>query len=170
MNCQANSEAEAGFVYKVRVRYLDGTCTPYEETHNLMPIESLNHMMGVTYKGVTQAPTWYIGLYEGNYTPVPTITAATIAAAATECTSYTPAQRVEFVEGAVANGAVDNSASPAEFTFTAAKTIYGGFICSASPHGAVTGVLGSAVKFASPKQVGIGDVLEVIAGNSLVSA
>jgi hypothetical protein len=164
------SQAESGFTYIVEVVSPDGRRSQREVVHNLIPTEGLNHMMGVTFKGATQVATWFIGLFEGNYTPVPTTAAATIAAAATECTAYTPGARVEFVEGAVAAGAVDNSASKAEFTFTADKTIYGGFIGSASPKGATTGVLISAVRFASPKVLTTGDVLSVTAGNSLVSA
>lgn len=165
-----NSKAESGFTYVVEVIHPDGKRSQREVVHNLIPEEGLNHQQSVTFKGTTQVTTWYIGLYEGNYTPVPGITAATISAASTECTAYTPAARVEFVEGAVAVGSVDNSASPALFTFTAAKTVYGGFIVSASPKGATTGVLISAVRFASPKTLAIGDVLSVTAANILTSA
>jgi hypothetical protein len=167
---EMDSQAEGGFTYVVEVLHPNGKRSQREVVHNLIPVEGLNHMMGVTFKSVGQVATWYIGLYEGNYTPISSVTAATIAAASTECTSYTPAQRVEFVEGSVVNGAVDNSASKAEFTFTAAKTVYGGFIGSASPRGSTSGVLISAVRFTTPKVLAIGDVLSVTAGNSLISA
>lgn len=165
-----NSKAESGFTYVVEVIHPDGRVSQREVVHNLIPTEGLNHQQSVTFKGATQVTTWFIGLYEGNYTPVAGVTAATISADSTECTAYTPGARVEFVEGAVAAGSVDNSASKAQFTFTAAKTVYGGFISSASPKGATTGVLISAVRFASPKNLAIGDVLSVTAANILVSA
>lgn len=165
-----NSQAELGFLYYVDVVAPDGTVSQGEWVHNLIPIEGLNHMMGVTFKSVTPVATWYIGLYEGNYTPVPGVTAATISSVSTECVAYTPAQRVTFVSGSVVNGALDNSASKAEFTFTADKTVYGGFIVSASPRNATTGTIISAVRFSSPKVLENGSVLRVTAGNSLVSA
>jgi hypothetical protein len=163
------SEAETGFVYAVELVRPDGSVKDREVIHNLQPVEALDHMMGVVFKGAVQASTWYIGLFEGNYVPTPSAKAATIAADATECTAYTPANRVEFVEGASVNGAIDNSATKAEFTFTANKTIYGAFMASSSPHGSTTGVLMSVVRFASPKVVELGDVLRVTAGNSLIS-
>lgn len=161
--------AKLGFTYRLKLTHVDGR-VEYSEDHNLIPIEGLNHMMGVTFKSVSAVATWYIALFEGNYTPTPDVTAATFAAAATECTAYTPSARVEFVEGAVANGAVDNSASVAEFTFTSNKVIYGGAMLSSSVKGGITGTLISVARFASPKTVETGAKLEVLAGNSLVSA
>lgn len=164
------SKAAIGFTYQVEVVTPDGTVSQRETVRNLIPGEGLDHMMSVVFKGAQQVPTWFIALYEGNYTPVPTLTAVAFPAAATECTAYTPTQRVEFVEGAVASGAVDNAANRAEFTFTSAKTVYGGVITSSAAKGSTTGVLVSAVRFASPKVLDVGSVLRVTAGNSLVSA
>lgn len=161
-----NTNLTAGFRYLVEV-VKDGVVIDSEEVSNLMPIEGLNHMLGVTLKAVTQAPTWYIGLYEGNYTPVATDTAATFPAAATETTTYAESTRVEFNEGSVTSGSVDNSANKAEFTFNANKSVYGGFISSASAKGGITGALLSAVKFSSPKVLEIGAILRVTAGFTL---
>jgi hypothetical protein len=165
-----NTGGKSGFDFFVTVEHLDGSVSQRECVHNLMPDEGRDHVPGVIFKGALQVPNWYIGLYEGNYTPQPDVKASTIAALASECTTYSSAQRVAFVPGAVANGSVDNGANKAEFTMTAAKTVYGGFIASASPKGATTGVLISAVRFASPKVLAVGDKLNVVAVNSLVSA
>jgi len=164
-----NTNLKARFRYLVEV-VKDGVVTDSEVVDNLMPTEGLNHMLGVTLKAVTQAATWYIGLYEGNYTPVAGDTAATFPASATETTTYAESTRVEFNEGSITAGAVDNSANRAEFTFNAAKTVYGGFISSASAKGGVTGALLSAVKFSSPKVLEIGAILRVTAGFTLASA
>ena len=58
----------------------------------------------------------------------------------------------------------------AEFTSNADKTIYGGFMSSASAKGATSGVLSSIVRFSSPKTFSIDTVLRVSAGLTLVSA
>ncbi|MBS0453949.1 MAG: hypothetical protein JSS14_21825 [Proteobacteria bacterium] len=165
-----NSKAEFGFTWIAEVVAPDGTVSQREVLHNLIPDEGVAHMMGVTFKQSAQVATWYIALYEGNYTPTNDITAAQFPALATECTTYTPTSRVEWVEGSVVGGSVDNSAAKAEFTFTAAKTVYGGVLTSASAKGATTGLLISAVRFASPKVLEVGAVLRVVAGNALVSA
>lgn len=163
-----NSQAALGFTYRLKLTHVDGT-VEYSEDSNLIPTEGLNHMMSVTFKSAGQVATWYLALFEGNYTPVAGLTAATFPAAATECTAYVLTTRPEFVEGSVTNGAVDNSASVAVFEFTAPKVIYGGAMLSSSVKGATSGVIMSAARFTSPKTVETGAKLEVLAGNSLVS-
>jgi hypothetical protein len=165
-----NSSAEEGFTYTVEVIHPNGTRSQREVVHNLVPTEGLNHMMSVTFKGATPASSWFLGVYEGNYTPTSSITAATIAATATESTAYASATRVPCLFGAVTSGAVDNSASPALFAMTADKTLYGGFMVSSSTKAGASGVLTSAVRFSSPKVLENGDTLSVIAGNTLTSA
>lgn len=164
-----NEQAQAGFTYLVEV-LKDGVVVDSEICHNLLPTEGANHMVGVTFKGQTPVSQWYVGLYEGNFTPNVGDVAATLPALATECTSYSGATRVAFTPGAVAAGAVDNTAARAEFTFTAAKTVYGGFISSAPAKGATTGVLVSLVRFASPRVMDVDSILRVTAGFTLATA
>lgn len=109
-------------------------------------------------------------MYEGNYTPIAGDTAATFPASATESAAYAEATRPALVLGAVTAGAVDNVASRAEFTANASKTFYGGFVSSAAAKGSTSGVLLSAVRFASPKVLSSGEILRVTAGFTLVSA
>lgn len=165
-----NTVLRPGFVYTVETIDRHGNVLDVERIHNLMPTEGLNHLIATEFKGGTQVATWYIGLYEGNYTPTASDTAATFPALATECVAYDESTRVEFVDGAVSSGAMDNSASRAEFTFNADKTVYGGFISSAAAKSATSGVLSSVVRFSSPKQPGDGGVLRVTAGFEFLSA
>ena len=169
MNHDQPINAHAGVNYTIEV-IRGGAVVDSETVHNLMPEEGRNHAVSVITKGATQVPTWYIGLFEGNYVPVDSDKASTLPTSATECTAYLPATRVEFVEGAVAAGVVENTASRAEFTATGAKTIYGAFLVSAQAKGAITGVLMSAARFTAPKVLQIDDVLRVTASFSLTSA
>lgn len=169
MNHDQPINAHAGVNYTIEV-IRGGAVVDSETVHNLMPEEGRNHAVSVITKGATQVPTWYIGLFEGNYVPVDSDKASTFPTSATECTAYLPATRVEFVEGAVAAGVVENTASRAEFTATSAKTIYGAFLVSAQAKGAITGVLMSAARFTAPKVLQIDDVLRVTASFSLTSA
>ena len=169
MNHDQPINAHAGVNYTIEV-IRGGAVVDSETVHNLMPEEGRNHAVSVITKGATQVPAWYIGLFEGNYVPVDSDKASTLPTSATECTAYLPATRVEFVEGAVAAGVVENTASRAEFTATAAKTIYGAFLVSAQAKGAITGVLMSAARFTAPKVLQIDDVLRVTASFSLTSA
>lgn len=165
------SEGKLGFTYTVRL--LDRFGNILEEDppiHNLIPEEGINHVISTVWAGGVQVPTWYIGIFSGNFTPTGSETAATLPGLATEETAYSASGRVAFVPGAVTGGAVDNSASVAQFTLTAAKTIYGGFLSSASAKGATSGTISSVVRFASPKTGGIGDILQIVAAQSLISS
>ncbi len=127
--------------------------------HNLATNEGLNHLLNVGFNGATPVTPWYVGIFEGNYTPVATVTAATITAASTECTTYASATRPEYVEAASTAKLITNAANRASFVFTSAKTIYGAFLVSNSAKSATTGVLFAAARFASPKGVAVDDEL-----------
>lgn len=129
------------------------------EYSNLIVNEGLNHALDVVLHGSTQVATWYIGVFEGNYTPVATVTAATITSASTECTAYDETTRVAYVEAAASSQSTTNSASKATFTFNATKTIYGAFLVSVSTKSGTTGTLLSAARFASSKAVADDDQL-----------
>lgn len=141
----------------------DGAVIGCEQVHNLIPTEGLNHIVDVVIRRGTQATGWYIGLFEGNYTPAATDTAGTFPTQAVECTAYAPANRPAFTYGALSGGVVDNTNSRAEFTFTGGKTIYGAFLAPAPTKGAPTAPLLSAARFVDPKVVVAGDILRVTA-------
>lgn len=135
----------------------DGEVIDQWEDHNLVVNEGLNHLLNTQFTGSGQVATWYLGLFEGNYTPVATVTAATIAAASTECTAYASSTRPEFVEAAASGQSITNSASRASFVFNASKTIYGAFLVSNSAKSSTAGTLFSAARFSSAKVVESGD-------------
>lgn len=165
-----DNKAKAGFVWTVE-SVKDGIVIDREVIHNLFPIEGLNNMLNVWLKSGTQSANWYVGLYSGNYTPVPGDTAAGFPAAATELTAYDETTRVLLELGTTAAGGVDNSADPAVFTGSTNGTVaQGGFISSAPAKGATTGVLASAVRFSSPKSLDDGTVLRVTCSFQIVSA
>lgn len=169
ISANAGSGVSAGFAYFVdHIR--NGEVIGTEQVHNLIPTEGLNHILGVTLKAATQQPNWYIGLYEGNYTPTSTITAATVVATATECTAYTQGSRPAWVGGSVANGFVTNTDSRAEFTMNATKSVYGAFVVSSATKSSGSGVLISIARFSTVKNVESGDTLLVRAEFTSVSA
>ncbi len=161
--------AQAGFLYTVET-IKDGKVIDTEVVHNLLPIEGLNYLISTGLKAGSAFTSWYVGLYEGDYTPVPGDTMAAFPGAATELTAYDESTRRALTLGAVASGAVDNAASKAEFTgSTNGKLAMGGFVASAPAKGATTGVLISAVRFTSPKALDDGTILRVTAGFSITS-
>lgn len=156
------------FSYLIEV-VKDGVVVDSEIVDNIVPTEGLNHVLSAVFKGEPQITSWYLGVFKGNYTPVPGDTAATFPGAANESADYSGLNRLAFTPGAVAGGAVSNSAAVAEFAFTAPATIYGGFMTSAQARGATSGTLMSVVKFASAKAMDAGALLRVTAGITLNS-
>lgn len=130
-----------------------GELIDHTQDHNLVVNEGLNHILDVVLHGTTQVTSWYIGVFEGNYTPVSTVTAATITSASTESTAYDETTRVAYDEAAASSQVTTNSSSKATFTFNATKTIYGAFLASASAKSATSGVLLAAAKFGTAKAV-----------------
>lgn len=164
-----DQRARAGFLYRIEVIDASGRVVSTELVKNIMPTESLNHWLSVVLKGGTQYSAWYIGLFEGDYTPVATDTAAAFPTDATEYADYSEDTREALTLGTIASGAVSNSASLAEFTFTESAKIYGGFISSSAAKSSTSGVLLSAVRFSSPKTLASGDTLRVSVAHTLSS-
>lgn len=163
-------DCKVHFMYKFE-HIRDGAVIDTEVVRNVIPAEGITYILNAAVNGGSQFSTWYVGLFEGNYTPLTGDTMATFPASATETTTaYNEAARVLHVDGALASGLWSNTASPADFTFNATKTIYGGFISSGSVKGGTTGVLLSAVKAATSKAVVSGDILRVTAGITLSSS
>lgn len=153
-----------GVLYWLEKTSPAGVITREGPYHNLVPYEGLNHLLNVALKGLTPVTSWFVGIYEGDYTPDTSVTAATLGGLATECTAYSESTRRPFVPGTVASGSVDNAASLAEFTFNAGKTVHGSFLTSASAKGATSGVLLSVVRFPSPQVMASGSKLSILAG------
>lgn len=120
---------------------------------NIVVDQGLNHLLNVAFNGATQINPWFLGLFEGNYTPVAGVNAATIVGASTECIAYSEATRPEFIEVASTAKSITNSAAKATFTFTSNKTIYGAFLISDATKSGTAGTLFSAAKFAAAKAV-----------------
>jgi hypothetical protein len=131
------------------------------EFHNLCVDEGITDGLSVMLGAGTQKPSWYCGVFEGNYTPVAGVTAATIASASTECTAYASSTRPAWTPAAASAKSITNSASKASFVFNATKTIYGAFLVSSNTKSGTGGVLFAASRFAASKAVANTDELQL---------
>jgi hypothetical protein len=136
----------------------NGTVEHFEDD-NLIVNEGLNSVLNVYLDAGTQLTTWYVGLFQGNYTPVATDTAANIVANSTETTAYSGGVRPTYTPAAASGQSITNAASRATFTFTGGATIYGAFLVSSATISGTSGTLASAARFASSKVVSSGDQL-----------
>lgn len=161
--------SKIGFVYTIR-HFVRDELVSEETARNLVPAEGIDLQIQALFFAGAIPPTWYVGLYEGNYTPTGAVSAATINALATESVAYASATRPAFVPASAGVGAANNAASPANFAFNATKNVYGGFISSSPTKASPAGVLLSVVKFPTVKQMQADSRLEVTAGLTLISA
>jgi hypothetical protein len=149
---------------------VDSVVLSTEDVTNLIPTEGLNYVLGAALTGVSPISSWYIALFEGDYTPVAGVTAASFPGAATECTAYDESTRQAWTPGAVAAGSVNNSASKAVFTMNATKTVYGLAQTSQSAKSSTSGTLVSVARFASAKSVVDDDILNVTSTLTMTSS
>lgn len=132
---------------------------------NIVVNEGLNAILDIMFHGSTQITTWYVAIFENDYTPLATNTYGT--PGYTESTAYDEATRPEYTEAAASSQAITNSANKAQFTINATKTIYGAALLGG---GTGPGTKGDAAgggkmfcssKFTSSKSVVDDDVLKV---------
>lgn len=161
-----------GFIYTIEHVGVDGKIKSVERVKNLIPAAGIAYMLNAAYKGGSQYSSWYVGLFENDRTPLTTDTMTTLIADCGESVAYgSPATNrllVNFAE--VADGTLTSVADPNLFTFASAATIRGAFLASNITIGSTAGLLVSAVKFASPKVMAIGEVLKVPVGMALATA
>lgn len=131
---------------------------------NIIPNVGLAYITGSAFYGTTQITNQFLGLYTAAYDCVAGDTFATFLASATETSAYTSATRVAYTKDALtAAGAMNNSGTPAEFTFNAGVTVTGAFLSSQSTKASSTGTLFSAARFAASKTMASGEILRVTA-------
>lgn len=136
-----------------------------EEFDNLVTTAGRNKYLDATLRTGQSTPAWYVFLKATG-----TVVAADTMASHSgwsEDTNYSNASRPAWTGGTVANGSVDNSASPASFTMNGTTTIYGAGLVDNATKGGTTGTLLGANDFASSRSVINGDTLNVTVTCSL---
>lgn len=126
---------------------------------NIVVTAGLNILLDSTIKSGVSSPVWYVGL-KGMGTMVAGDTMGSHGGWA-EITPYSDSTRPEYVEGTIASGAVDNSASKAVFNCNTTSTVYGCFLVNNSTKGGTTGTLYGGGDFSSSRAVINGDTLNV---------
>lgn len=135
---------------------------PWDVAPNLITAEGLNHILGVALAQATQKLAFYIAPFSGNVSVANNWTGGNFASNATEFTNYTEATRVEWQKGAVAAGAVGNSATPAVFTIgTGGGTIRGVGLLEASAKSSTSGVCVAAARLPVDKVMAATEELRV---------
>lgn len=145
--------------------YRDGKLIDQWTDTNLITNEGLDEILDVMFSSATQITSWYVAIFEDDYTPIAGNTYAT--PGYTESSAYSEGTRPAWSEGGVSSQSITNSASKATFTINATKTIYGaslvggGTAASTKGDTAGGGTLYASSKFGVAKAVESSDVLKV---------
>ncbi len=147
-----------GFVYTLEIVDRFGRVLDSRTCKNIIPQVGINHIVGLIRGSAAPISSWYMGIYEGNFVPTSGTTAANLQADAQECVAYNETTRPEWQDSYDGTQLISNLANRAEFTMSATKRIYGGFICANSAKGSNTGVLLSIARFSSPLDMPVGTI------------
>lgn len=155
-----------GFRYDCSILLPDGELIEFTD-FNILPQSGVDHIAGLLRgDGTSPISSWYVGIFEGNFVPVPGTTSADLPAI--ECTAYSGSNRPVWTNSYDGVSVIDNLNSKAVFNMTAPKTIYGAFIVSNSTKAGNVGTLLSIARFSSPKVLDSGTQFGVTAGITLI--
>lgn len=134
---------------------------------NLIPTEGIAYILGSALGATAKITTWFLAVFSGNVSAAASWTAANFAAQASEITSttegYSNATRPAWTPGSVTAGVIGNLSSKAVFNIvcTTSVNIAGAALLSTNTRGGTTGILASASRFSTVRQVYTGDAFEL---------
>ena len=139
----------------------------YEETgENIVTYEGMNKILNHIGGSTTLPQAWYVNLFKNNVVPSVSDTALLcLGSNGTygECTDTDldpQLNRQSITFGSASNGTIASN-NTIQFTAKQSFTIYGGFVTNTQAKLDTGGVLLSAKKFASPRSVQSGDILQI---------
>jgi hypothetical protein len=134
---------------------------------NLIPAEGIAYILDSALGSTAKISAWYLAAFSGNVSPASNWTAANFATQATEITSttegYSNVTRPAWTPGNATAGVIGNLSSKAVFNIvcTTSVNISGAALLSSNVRGGTAGVLASASRFTTVRQVYSGDAFEL---------
>lgn len=166
---KTNESGRLGFVWQGELVSADGEVIfAGPPVSNLIPQAGINHIAGLIRGTGVSVPTWYIGVGEGNFVPSAATTAADLPSTVQECTAYAEATRPVWDNSYDGVSIITSLTSRAEFTFTADKRLYTGFLVSTDVKGGSAGVLLSIARFQTPYDPPAGSTFRLAASLTLL--
>lgn len=159
----------SGLIFIGQVVDRDGNILQEGIDHNLNPQVGVDYVAGLFMGTQTVVSPWYVGVYEGNYTPSKAAQASDLPGTIIECTAYSQTSRPVWDKTYDGVSLITSINSRAAFTFTSAKRLYGGFIISESAKGGNTGVLLSIARFATPYDVPAGSTFQLYQAQNVLA-
>ena len=158
-----------GLIYIGEVVSPDGTILQRGEDKNLNPQSGVDYVAGLFMGTTSVISPWYVGVYEGDYTPTKAAKASDLPSTIIESVAYSQASRPVWDKTYDGISLITSINSRASLTFTSDKTIFGGFVISESAKGGNSGVLLSIVRFATPYVIPAGSTLQLYHKQNVVA-
>jgi hypothetical protein len=133
----------------------------------LLVDEGILKTLNVMYFSDAKLPNWYVTLFNGAAAPTGSLKASNFAATMSEITSTTEGfsniTRPQWVTTGAVAGVINNLQAKAQFNVVTASsiTVTGGALISDNARGGTTGVLSSASKFTSSRELFDGETFEL---------
>jgi hypothetical protein len=154
-----------GFRHELEIiEIATGRVVEREVKLNRIPQAGIDFLIQAPFGDVPPVATWYCALFRNNVLPDANTSAADLPSVLGEFVDYSEATRPLFVRAYNSAGLMDNAASKAIFTPTADRSIYGSVIVSNPVKGSNTGLVLSAVRFSTVKQVSAGLEAKLVCG------
>jgi len=158
-----------GFTYVCDVLSPTGDLLDSFVVGNLIPQQAIDYVASTLDGSGSVFPSWYVGVFKNDFTPVAGTTAAQLPTTVGEFVGYSETTRPGWAAVYDNTSRLDNSATVAEFTLTQDVTLYGAFLVSEATKGGGAGTLLSIARFPSPKQLETGSTFKVRAGINIVA-
>lgn len=139
----------------------DGKVIDEWDSENIVVNEGLDYILGSSLLGVAQKSNWYLGVFDGVYTPVSGDNGGNIASNSGESSAYAEAPTRQTWAGDAVSGQSTTNSVQAVISINATVTMQGAFLISTNVIDDTAGLLYAASKFASPRVLASGDILQV---------
>lgn len=146
-----------------------GKVVSHDTFLNKIPAAGMAFLVRSPFGDIAPITTFYLGLFQGDYIPSDSTTAADIPGNMNEFIDYEEVQRPLWDRSFDGAATMDNDDSKARFTPTQDRLIRGAFLCSEPAKGSNSGLVLSCVRFTSPKQVYAGQTAELYGGLTYIS-
>ena len=154
--------ARLGFIWQGEIVDQQGNVIyTGEPDENIIPQSGIDHLVALLRGTGTLISAWYVGLGEEDFVPTSATTSAVLQSSVGECQAYSEATRPVWDESYDGSSIITNLASRSEFTFTAEKRVYTGFLVSTSTKGSATGTLLSIARFSTPYDIPSGSTFRL---------
>lgn len=158
-----------GFTYVRSIRTPDGRTVLLPDAHNIVPDEGVNFVANLILGSASPNASWYAFLYEGNYIPSESSSAADLPGVIGECTAYVAATRPIWTGSYDSGAKTLTNTTEVEFVMNQDKVLYGAGIVSSSTKAGTGGFILSIARFPSPEEVKAGAVFSLTADLPLLS-